>query len=327
MKMLSFAVLVIASTGLAATSFAGAETVTLSPTEITEWKAVQARVESRDIVPARARIGGVIEELTISEGDLVTAGQQLGLVKDDKIAFQIAAVDAQLAAFAAQLETAEAEFARGETLVNQGVVTRQRLAQLSTDVEVTRNQIAAAQANRAVLTQQETEGAVVAPADGRVLTVPASRGSVIMPGEPVATIGSGGFFLRLAIPERFAGSLQADAEIRIATADREAQGRLAKIYPQIDNGRVIADVEVDKLDTAFVNARILVEVPIGTRTALLAPLDAVVNRHGIDFITVEDHAGVTVERTVILGAAQDGDHAGLIEVISGVSAGDKVVRP
>ncbi len=322
MKMLSLALLLSVSA-----SMAQAETLTLSPTEITEWKAVQARVESRDIVPARARIGGVIEELTISEGDLVTAGQQLGLVKDEKIAFQIAALDAQLGAFAAQLKTAEAEFTRGETLVSQGVVTRQRLAQLSTDVEVTRNQIAATQAQRAVLTQQETEGSVVAPADGRVLTVPVSRGSVIMPGEPVATIGSGGFFLRLAVPERFAGNLQTDAKLRITTATGEAFGRLAKIYPQIDNGRVIADVEVDKLDTAFVNARILVEVPIGTRTALLAPVEAVTSRHGLDFISVEDHNGTAVERTVILGATQDGDNAGLVEVISGVSAGDKVLLP
>ena len=322
MKNLSFALLVLASTGMAQ-----AETLTLSPTDITEWKAVQARVESRDVVPARARIGGVIEELTISEGDLVTEGQQLGLVKDDKIAFQIAAQDAQLAALAAQLATAEAELQRGETLVSQGVVTRQRLAQLSTDVEVIRNQIAATQASRAVLTQQETEGAVIAPADGRVLTVPATRGSVIMPGEPVATIGSGGFFLRLAVPERFAGDLQAGAEIRIATEGGEAAGRLAKLYPQIDNGRVIADVEVDTLDTAFVNARILVEVPIGTRSALLAPISAVSTRHGIDFISIEDPSGQTVERTVILGASQDGENAGMIEIISGVAAGDKVVLP
>jgi len=322
MKTLSFALIMLVSSNMAQ-----AETLTLQPTAITEWKAVQARVESRDVVPARARIGGVIEELSISEGDLVTAGQQLGLVKDDKIAFQIAAQDAQLAALSAQLATAEAELQRGETLVSQGVVTRQRLAQLSTDVEVIRNQIAATQASRAVLTQQETEGAVIAPADGRVLTVPATRGSVIMPGEPVATIGSGGFFLRLAVPERFAGDLQAGAEIRIATEGGEAAGRLAKLYPQIDNGRVIADVEVDRLDTAFVNARILVEVPIGTRSALLAPMSAVSTRHGIDFISIEGPSGQTVERTVILGAPQDGDNDAMIEIISGLAAGDKVVLP
>jgi multidrug efflux pump subunit AcrA (membrane-fusion protein) len=157
MKMLSFALLVSVSA-----SVAQAETLTLSPTEITEWKAVQARVESRDIVPARARIGGVIANLVVSEGDLVTAGQTLGLVIDDKIAFQIDALDAQLAALAVQLETAQAEFARGETLLNQGVVTRQRLTQLSTDVEVTRNQIVSTEAQRAVLTQQQNEGTIVA---------------------------------------------------------------------------------------------------------------------------------------------------------------------
>lgn len=314
-------------TALLSASATQAETLTLSPTEIIEWKAVQARVESRDVVPARARIGGVIEQLTISEGDLVTAGQQLGLIKDDKIAFQIAALDAQLAAFAAQLDTAEAEFKRGETLVNQGVVTRQRLAQLSTDVEVARNQIAATEAQRAGLTQQEAEGAVVAPADGRVLTVPATRGAVIMPGEPVATIGSGGFFLRLAVPERFAGDLQAGAELRVATERGETRGRLAKIYPQIDNGRVIADVEVEELDTAFVNARVLVELPVGKRQALLAPLSAISTRHGLDFISVENREGIAVERAILLGAPQSDENAGLVEVISGLSAGDKVVLP
>lgn len=308
-------------------SGAEAETLSMSPTEITEWKAVQARVESRDIVPARARIGGVIEELMVSEGDLVTAGQILGLVIDDKIAFQIDALDAQLAALAVQLETAQAEFTRGEALLNQGVVTRQRLTQLSTDLEVTRNQIVSTQAQRGVLTQQQNEGTIVAPADGRVLTVPASRGEVIMPGEPLATIGSGGFYLRLAVPERFAGQLHPGASIRIATAGAEAEGRLAKIYPQIENGRVIADVEVDKLDTAFVNARILVNVPIGTRQALLAPQSAIITRHGVDFIRVENHEGLAVERTVILGAALSGVHAGMSEVISGLSAGDTVVLP
>ena len=182
-------------------------------------------------------------------------------------------------------------------------------------------------ASRAVLTQQETEGAVIAPADGRVLTVPANRGSVIMPGEAVVTIGSGGFYLRLAVPERFSASLEAGAQIRIATDGEEGTGRLAKIYPQIDNGRVIADVEVDKLDTAFVNARVLVEVPIGKRTALLAPRAAVSTRHGLDFISVEDHTGTPVERTVILGEPQDGSNSDIVEIISGVSAGDIVVLP
>ena len=46
---------------LAGRALAG--TVDVVPVEITEWKAVYGRVEARDTVPARARIGGTVEEL------------------------------------------------------------------------------------------------------------------------------------------------------------------------------------------------------------------------------------------------------------------------
>ena len=47
---LLFAALLAASPALAGT-------LTLAPTTVTEWKAVYGRVEARDTVPARARIG------------------------------------------------------------------------------------------------------------------------------------------------------------------------------------------------------------------------------------------------------------------------------
>lgn len=206
-----------------------AETLVLAPQTVPEWKAVYGRVEARDLVPARARIGGTVVELLVSEGDEVEAGQRIAVVRDDKIAFQIAAYDAQLRALAAQLEKAEAELARGSSLVERGVITAQRLEQLRTDVEVTQNQIAATGAQRSVVVQQGEEGEVLAPASGRVLTVPVTRGAVVMAGEPAATIGGGGFFLRLAIPERHSRDLAEGAAIRIAAAGAQTEGRLAKI--------------------------------------------------------------------------------------------------
>ena len=154
-----------------------------------------------------------------------------------------------------------------------------------------------AEAQRAVVVQQQAEGAVLAPGDGRVLTVPVTRGAVVLAGEAVATIGGGGFFLRLAIPERHAASSQegaADPHHR-QTAPRSA-GRLAKIYPQIENGRVIADVEVDGLGDRFVDARVLVEVPVGKRDALMVPRAAVVTRSGIDFVTLREGETDTAAR-------------------------------
>lgn len=315
---------VAAAVAAACPAFAG--TLTLAPQPLTEWKAVYGRVEARDLVPARARIGGTVVELLVSEGDGVEAGARIAVVRDDKIAFQIASYDAQLRALEAQLARAQAELERGRSLVARGVVTAQRVEQLSTDVDVATNQIAATQAQRAVVIQQGEEGAVLSPVAGRVLTVPVTRGAVIMAGEPAAVIGGGGFFLRLAVPERHAAALRQGADIRIATDGAEASGRLAKVYPQIVNGRVVADVEVDAIDDAFVDARVLVEVPVGTRAALLVPQAALATRSGLDFVRVVT-AGGEVERAVVPGERSVRDGVPHVEILTGLRPGETIAVP
>ena len=305
---------------------AGAETLVLEPATVTEWKSVYGTVEARETVPARARIGGIVRTLSVSEGDMIAAGQEMAVVHDDKIAFQIAALDAQIEALEAQLATARSDLERGQTLVERGVVTVQRLDQLRTDVDVITGQIASAGAQRSIAEQQAAEGRVLAPGAGLVLTVPVTPGAVIMPGEPVATIGGGGVFLRLSVPERHALSLKEGAEIRITAGGTASAGRIAKLYPQIANGRVVADVEVEGLEAEFVNARVLVELPVGERAALLVPGAAVATRAGLDFVRVTE-AGAEVERAVVLGEPVDRDGAALVEVLSGLGAGDEVVLP
>jgi len=173
----------LASTGLA--TLARGETIAVEPRPITEWKAIYGMIEAQERVPARARIGGTIEILEVTEGDLVQAGQRLAVVKDDKLAFRLKAIDAQLEALEARLATAEAELKRGQELIKRGVITTQRLEQLTTEVDVLQGQIRSVEADRRVIEQQVTEGEVLAPEDGIVLDVPVSKGSVINPGEPM----------------------------------------------------------------------------------------------------------------------------------------------
>lgn len=314
--------LVLTGLVLAGPAPARAGSLKIEPVTVPEWKAVYGRVEARDTIPARARIGGTLTELLVSEGDAVKAGQRIAVVHDDKIAFQVSALDAQLKAIVAQLQNAETELARTQSLVDKGVATAQRLDQLRTQADVFRNQIASTEAQRLVIVQQGTEGNVLAPADGKILTVPVTRGAVLLPGEAVATIGAGGFFLRLAIPERHAPLLKEGANLTVETGSGTATGKLAKLYPQIGNGRIVADVEVQGLPTVFVDARVLVRVPIGVRTVLMIPAAAIAHRSGLDFVTVRMPGG-PVERTVVIGE-RDGDK---VEILTGLAAGDEVISP
>ncbi len=301
-----------------------AQDVTLAPVQVTEWKAVYGRIEARSRIPARARLGGTLVSLEASEGDVVTAGQVLAKVVDAKIDYQLAAIDAQVQALAAQLDNAKTELTRGEDLLGRGVTTAQRLDALRTQVDVLTGRIAAVGADRKVVEQQALEGSVLAPIAGRVLSVPVAAGAVVLPGEAVATVGGGGIFLRIAVPERHAAFLQEGATIEIETADGPTQGTLARLYPLIENGRVIADVEVPDLPETFIDARVLVRLPVDTRTALLVPETAIITRTGLDFVEVTASEGPSLN-LVLLGQRRTVDGTEMIEVLSGLMAGDRVV--
>ncbi|MGX9352922.1 efflux RND transporter periplasmic adaptor subunit [Shimia sp. W99] len=293
--------------------------------EVPEWKAVFARIETRDRVPARSRLGGTLDEIKVSEGDTVQKDDIIGLVKDEKLRLQMEAIDSQARSLASQLENAQSELARGENLLKQGVTTAQRVDGLRTEVEVLQGRIDTVGAERDVLLQRIAEGAVLAPMTGRVLQVPVTAGSVIMPGEPVAVIGGGGFYLRLAVPERHAATLKQGDEILIGSDGSELRGTLAKIYPLIENGRMIADVDVPELDTDFVDARVLVRLPVGSNSAVVVPLTAVQSRMGLDFVTVRRSEGEPIERTVVVGETHLLDGATVVEILSGLGPDETLV--
>lgn len=302
----------------------GAGTLEVTPRTLTEWKLVYGMVETRDTVPARARIGGTVVTLAVTEGDRVEAGARLAMIEDPKLGFQIDAVDARLAALRSQLGTARADLARGEQLLERGVIASQRVEQLQTAVRVLEGQITSLEAERLVTLRQIEEGEVLAPEAGIVLSVPVSRGSVVTPGEALAVVGGGGVFLRLAVPERHATDLAEGDAIEIGTGGAVLTGRLAKLYPQIEGGRVQADVEVEGLDRSFVGRRVPVRLPVGEREALLVPEAALSRAGGLDFVTVETAAG-PVQRAVVPGGTVQREGAPWREILTGLRAGDIVV--
>jgi len=320
--MTSAATLAVLLVGLA--SAVQAESLTLAPVSITDWKAVYGQIEARDRVPARVRIGGTLMELAVTEGDLVTEGQAIALIVDEKLAFQLSALEAQHVAISAQLANARAEVTRGEELLKQGVTTAQRQDALVTQADVLAGQLTALQAQMDLTRQSQAEGQVLAPAAGRVLDVPVAKGAVVMPGETIATLAVGGSFLRLAVPERLAGALHEGDAIQIENGAASSEGRLAKVYPLIENGRVVADVEVDDLSDRFVDARVLVRLPVGQHEALLVPLTALVTRNGLDFVAVELDGG-PVLRAVVPGDRVLRDGVEQVEILSGLMAGDRIL--
>lgn len=307
--------------------------LTVEPRTVDDLKAVFATVESVDETTARTRIGGTIHDLRVEEGDAVTAGQILATVQDRKLPLQIAAIEARARAQQAQLRQAELELERARQLRASGTGTQQRLDDAQAAVDVARAQIAALDAERAVIEQQQREGAVLAPAAGRVLQVKVVDGAVVMPGEAVATLATETYVLRLRLPERHARFLAVGdpvlvGERGLAPADRPdglRRGTVRLVYPQLSSGLVEADASVSGLGDFFVGERVRVYVATGTRSAVVIPPAFVIRRFGTDFVRLENGRDVPVQVGGTIPAV--GDRPGGLEILSGLKAGDTILMP
>jgi RND family efflux transporter MFP subunit len=300
--------------------------------KLPDEKSVYATVETVNAIPARVRTGGTITRLSVREGDAVTAGQVIASVGDQKLSLQQGALDAQIASARAQMEQAQGDMERAEALSRNGFVTRQRLDELRTAANVAANALKARIAERAVLGQQMNEGQVLAPAAGRVLAVPVTPGTVVMPGETVAMIAERDYVLRLSVPERHAISLKAGDPVRLdpddlSPGERAGQGQITLVYPRISDGRVQADARVSGLGDYFVGQRVRVFVPTGERPVIIVPATYLTTRFGMDFAHLRQGASM-VEVPVRRGQARPrpGMSDG-VEILSGLNDGDILVRP
>ena len=126
------------------------------------------------------------------------------------------------------------------------------------------------------------------------------------------------------MPERHARQLKQGDTIQIESPDGQKEGHLVRIYPLIENGRVVADVEVEGLPDTFVDARILVRLPVADRQALMVPATAMTTRSGLDFVAVKSGDMVSLG-SVVPGQRQQVDGVEQVEILSGLQAGDVIL--
>lgn len=329
------AVAYAAETGVTQEPAKAYETSKVQQIPIDDLKAVFAVVQSARTIPARARIGGTIAALSVEEGSQVSAGQQIAEVTDQKLALKIASLEAQIKGLELRQANTKADLERAQQLIQKGFATEAKVGELRTAYDVAVNQLKSAIAERQVVTEQVGEGAVLAPAGGRILTVPVTPGSVIMPGETIATIAINRYILRLEIPERHARFIKDSDKIMVGERGLNAageapvgEGKIVKVYPELRNGRVVADAEVEGLGSYFVGERAVVWISAGKREAIVIPRDYVFRRAGLDYVKLSKEGGASVDVVVQLGQpaviVRPGD---AIEALAGLRSGDTLIKP
>ena len=316
----------------AAATLPAGDTLRLTVTEIPAMKAVGAEIATRDQAEVLARIPGILTSLSVTEGDMVQKGQRIGMIVDSRTGYETSAYGAQVAAAEAEAARANADLARIRDLYNNGVYAQARLDQAVAGARAADAQVAAARAQQGASASVAGQGAVIAPASGRVLRADIPAGAPVAPGMSIATVTAGPPVLRLMLPESVAGQVHPGARVTITSDDisnGSRVGQVTQIYPAITGGQVRVDATLPGLTTQFVGRRVSTSVEIGTRMALVVPRSFVTTRYGMDqvqIVSVETRGGGKRLSMVPVQIAPTADPA-KVEILSGVSAGDTLFAP
>jgi RND family efflux transporter MFP subunit len=316
-------------------------------------------VTARRRATVSSKVTGKVMEIFVEEGKAVRQGQVLARLDDSQLRAMLNVDQAQLNAAKrataendARLREAELTLGRRQQLVKDKVISRAELDSAEAEVEALKARIAMAQQQvevaqtQVVARQTDLADMVVrAPFDGIAISKDAQ------PGEMISPVSAGGGFTRTGIctivdmsslevevdvSESYINRVKPNQPVEVlldAYPEWRIPAKVITTVPSADRQKATVRVRIgfDQLDPKIlpdmsVKVSFLDEKPepavagAAARPRLLVPKGAVRTVDGTAIVFVV--RGERAERRAVKTGANDGD---LIEVISGLTAGDRVV--
>lgn len=202
-------------------------------------------VVSESVVTIRTRVDGQIQQVHVTEGQVVRRGQPLFTLDSRLNQAILAQQEAQLASNRAQAVRTEADAVRYQSLRGQGYTAQQRFEQATADAAAA---AANARATEALIQQTRLAiefATIVADTDGKLGALPLRAGNVVRQAENVAlaTITlMDPILVQFNVPERWLPeirrALQEGEVVVLARPDGEtappAEGRLVFVDSAVD---------------------------------------------------------------------------------------------
>ncbi|MFN3229618.1 MAG: HlyD family secretion protein, partial [Asticcacaulis sp.] len=230
------------------------------------------------IIPVAARRAGIIKQVLVQEGDLVTAGQILARQEDDDPRLAVASArarvqqaEAALSLNRVQIDSARRELSRLESL-KDNYVAGQRLDQAKdrlreADAQLA-NQQAAVTTARAALAEAEynlEQTVIRAPVDGKIVRRYAN------PGAGASTLNVSNMFdlepkteriVRAEIPEDAIKDVIIGQEVEVMSENEQTKvyvGRVKRIAPVFGARKLQSDDPSERADDRVVEVVVVVD--------------------------------------------------------------------
>lgn len=311
--------------------------------QVTEWDEFIGRVEAKETVEIRPRVGGYLRAVHFNEGGEVKKGDLLFTIDDREYQAALATAESNVVRAQVRLKTAGLEAARSKKLLAAKAVSQEEFEAQTAEVEQAQADLSSAQAQRVQARLNVEFTRIESPIDGRAGVALVRPGNLLAPATSLLTTvvsldpiyvyfeGDEHAYLKyqsMALSGERASSREVRNPVRMGLANEQGYPHTGEM-DMVDNalnpqtGSIRARAVFDnkkRLFTPGLFARIQL-LGSGEHSAMLIHDRAVLTDQDRKYVYVVGAQGEAQRKDVVLGGKVDG----LRIVNSGLVGEDRVV--
>jgi membrane fusion protein, multidrug efflux system len=282
---------------------------------------LQANVQTKENILLNAEFGGILQQVYVTEGQMVAKGQTLGKIDDGGLSSQLAQMETQAA-------LAKTTFERQQNLWNQKIGSEIQFLQAKTNYNAQLKAVAQ-------MKSQLAKTVIRAPFSGTIDDIVTEKGSVVAPGTPIMRIVSlNNMYLEAEVPEKNIGSVKkgSDVIVNFPILNESMNTKISQVSNYINpenrsfniqiavpnkNGKIKPNLTSKIQIKDYANPKVIT-VPISIVSE---------NAEGEQYLYIAENVdknGNAVAKKVIIKTGQSQD--GLVEIIEGIKDGDQIIN-
>lgn len=321
-RLLALLALILVSGPLYANEWAEVREKTLS-----ETLRLDGVIEAVRESTVSAQTTGTVTELPYDVDDRVEAGDLIVQLEDSEQRSRLNQAESALEEARAGLEDARQNLERVQSLYDRDVATQSDLDQARNRFNGARARVSRTEAEVAEARKQLDYTRVTAPYSGIVTERMVELGESVMMGQPmVRGLSLEQLRVVVALPQQYAERVRQErqATVMLDNGRRLETGEMT-FYPYADSSthsfrlRLRLDEPEGQL---FPGMLVRVGIPLDEREALWVPESSLYRRGELRGVFVRGEDGEPRLRQVRVGVSRDGQ----LEILSGVSAGERVLK-
>jgi membrane fusion protein (multidrug efflux system) len=282
-----------------------------------------------ETVSVRTRVDGILEKVTVREGQTVTQGQLLAKFESAEQEAALASAEADRLATKSDYETQQWSYEQNVALFKAGAIAERDMRTSQQAAEAAKARLAASDARLRTAQNVVRDTKVVAPVNGIINTRKVQNGEQTLRGSELFTIVRNETLeLTASLPAKLAGQVKSGQLVRFSADGKQFTGNVARVSPTVDptSRNVTVYIQIPNRGNAlkgntFASGQIIART---VNDAFVVP-QAAVRISPVDGKTMvyKVEGGVLNPATVKTGISDDA--RSVVEILEGVQEKDVVV--